>query len=139
MSIVEVTTGFGDKLRQLRLERGITQETLAMRIHVTRQTISGWERGRSEPDINTIVCLAEFFDVTIDELLSNGGVKVITVNYRRGGMFMLPSVTIGIIIAFIAQAPWMAIFSIAFCGYVTAIALILLGKRHSEPKDNAAR
>lgn len=136
MSIIEIRTGFGEKLRQLRLEKGITQDALAMQIHVTRQTISGWERGRSEPDIKTIVRLAEFFDIIIDELLSMGGVKMITVNYRRGGMFMLPFVTIGTIIAFITHAPWRAIFSIVFCGYVTAIILILLGKR---PRENATQ
>ena len=103
-------------------------------MNVTRQTISGWERGRSEPDIETLVQLADFFHVTMDELLSMGGVKMITVHYRKGGIIMLPFVSIGMLIAFIANAPWMAILSIALFGYVPAIVFILLGKRTKIPK-----
>ncbi|MDL2310405.1 helix-turn-helix domain-containing protein [Peptostreptococcaceae bacterium OttesenSCG-928-C18] len=129
MSIVEITTGFGEKLRKLRSEKGITQEILAKEMNVTRQTISGWERGRSEPDIATLINLSNFFSITIDELLSMGGIKMIVVNYRRGGLIMLPFVTIGIIIALIVNAPWIARCSIALFGYITSIILILLGKR----------
>jgi len=134
MSIIEFTTGFGEKLRELRTKKGITQEILAQKMNVTRQTISGWERGRSEPDIETLVQLADFFHVTMDELLSMGGVKMVTVYYRKGGIIMLPFVSIGMLIAFIANAPWMAILSIALFGYVPAIVFILLGKRTKIPK-----
>jgi len=134
MSIIEFTTGFGEKLRELRTKKGITQEILAQKMNVTRQTISGWERGRSEPDIETLVQLADFFHVTTDELLSMGGVKMITVHYRKGGIIMLPFVSIGMLIAFIANAPWMAILSIALFGYVPATVFILLGKRAKIPK-----
>lgn len=136
VSIIEITTGFGEQLRKLRSKKGITQETLAKEIHVTRQTISGWERGRSEPDIATLKHLSDFFNITIDELLSKGGVEMITINYRKGGLFVLPGVTIGIIIALVASAPWMALCSIAFFGYVTAFTLILLGKRTITPKTD---
>lgn len=129
MSMIEITTGFGRKLCELRSGKGVTQEILAKQMHVTRQTVSGWERGRSEPDIETIMLLAGFFNVTLDELLYMGGVKMIAVNYRKGGIIMLPFVTIGMIIALIANATWTAILSIALFGYVTAIILILLGKR----------
>ena len=129
MSIVEFKTGFGDKLRELRLGRSITQEELASYMHVTRQTISAWERGRHEPDIEGIKRLGVYFNISIDELLSTGGVRMITINYRRGGIFLLPAVTVAIIIAFLAGAPWMALCSIAIFGYVTAITLVVLGKR----------
>ena len=134
MPIIEITTGFGEKLRELRLRKGITQEILAKQMHVTRQAISGWERGRSEPDIETIIHMTVFFNITLDELLPMGGVKMITVNYRKGGIIMLPFVTLGIIIALIVNAPWMAMLSIALFGYVSAVILILLDRRTKTSK-----
>lgn len=136
MPIIEIKTGFGEQLQKLHSEKGITQEVLANEMYVTRQTISGWERGRSEPDITTLIQLASYFNITIDELLSMGGIKMIEINYRKGGLIMLPFVTIGIIIALISGAPWMAICSISLFGYVPAFILILLGKRNKTPKHS---
>lgn len=137
MPIVEITTGFGEKLRSLRSEKGITQEVLAKKINVTRQTISGWERGRSEPDIAMLIQLSNFFSITVDELLSMGGITMITINYRKGGLIMLPFVTIGLVTALLANAPWIALCSIALFGYVTSSILILLGKRTKTPPIDA--
>lgn len=136
MATIEIKPGFGKRLKKLRLEKGVTQEILAQEIHVTRQTISGWERGRSEPDLSTLLCLARFFDVTIDELLSMKGVNEITINYGKGGRMMLPFITMGIIIALVVDAPLMAICSIALFGYGAAIILILMGKRIKTPRQN---
>jgi len=135
MPIIEISTGFGEKLRELRMNARLTQEELAGKMFVTRQAISGWERGRHEPDIEGLRRLAMIFNITIDDLLSMGGIKMITVNYRRGGVFMLPPVTIAVVLAFLLGAPWMAICSIAFFGYVTSIILIVLGKRTKTPKN----
>ena len=135
MPIIEISTGFGEKLRELRMNARLTQEELAGKMFVTRQAISGWERGRHEPDIEGLRRLAMIFNITIDDLLSMGGIKMITVNYRRGGVFMLPPVTIAVVLALLLGAPWMAICSIALFGYVTSIILILLGKRTKTPKS----
>lgn len=129
MAISNATTGLSEKLRDLRNASGITQEDLSARMNVTRQTISGWERGRSEPDIEIIKKLSQIFDVSVDELLSAVRMKTTTTDYRKGGIIMLPFVTAGILIAWVFQAPWMALCSIAFFGYVASIVLILLGKR----------
>jgi hypothetical protein len=50
-------------------------------------------------------------------------------NYRRGGLFMLPAVTLAIIIAVTVNAPMPALFSIGGFGFGTSIILILLGNR----------
>gem|GEM_PF-4716253 len=47
----------------------LTQEDVAEKLSITRQTISKWERGINEPDIETIVKLADIYNVTIDQLL----------------------------------------------------------------------
>ncbi len=58
-----------DTLKQLRLSKAWTQEDLAEKLNVTRQTISKWEQGINEPDIATLLKLSELFEVSMDELL----------------------------------------------------------------------
>ena len=59
----------GKNIKKLRQEKGITQEQLAERLHVTRQAVSNWEIGKTQPDIETLTVLAEFFEVTVEELI----------------------------------------------------------------------
>ena len=56
-------------LKCIRERRGISQETVAAQLHTTRQTISNWERGQTNPSIDDLMKLAEFFQVGIDELI----------------------------------------------------------------------
>ena len=61
---------FNEKLQQLRKQKEITQEELAVAIYVSRTAVSKWESGRGYPSIDSLKALSEFFGVTIDELLS---------------------------------------------------------------------
>lgn len=56
-------------MKGLRTAKGITQEELAERLHVTRQAISSWENGKNQPDIQTLEELAKVFDVTVEEVI----------------------------------------------------------------------
>lgn len=58
----------GTKIKNLRLERGITQEALAEHLGVTAQAVSKWERGAAAPDISLLPELSVFFGVRIDDL-----------------------------------------------------------------------
>lgn len=60
---------FSEKLKQLRKEKGLTQEELALAISKNRSTIAGYETERKEPDHETLRKLADYFDVSIDYLL----------------------------------------------------------------------
>jgi len=62
---------FQDNLKTLRRNRGITQEELAARLNVVRQTISKWEKGQSVPDAEMLVKLAEIFEVPVSQLLGS--------------------------------------------------------------------
>lgn len=59
----------GDNIKALRKQKGISQEELASRIHVVRQTISKWEKNLSVPDAAMIQKIAEELDITVNELL----------------------------------------------------------------------
>lgn len=60
---------FGERIRKLRIEKGLSQEALADRLHVVRQTVSKWEKGFSVPDADLLQRLADVFDVPLEELL----------------------------------------------------------------------
>jgi transcriptional regulator with XRE-family HTH domain len=59
----------GAFLKDLRKEKGITQEQLAEELGVSGRTISRWETGKNMPDISLLVEIAEFFDVSIPEII----------------------------------------------------------------------
>lgn len=56
-------------LKSLRKSRGLTQAELASHIGVSYGAIGMWETGKREPDNSTLICLADFFGVTTDEIL----------------------------------------------------------------------
>ncbi len=60
---------FDENLRNLRKEKDYSQEYLAEKLGVTRQTISKWENGTAMPDLKKLIELADFFEVSIDDLL----------------------------------------------------------------------
>lgn len=66
---------FGEKLKQLREEKGMTQQTIAEKLYVTRQAVSRWECGARYPDILTAKKIAQILNVSMDELLSGEELK----------------------------------------------------------------
>ena len=68
---------FGEKLKKLRGDMGLTQEELAEKLYVTRTAISKWESDRGYPSIDSIKAIAKFFSVTVDVLLSSEEVLTI--------------------------------------------------------------
>ncbi|MBQ7391876.1 MAG: helix-turn-helix transcriptional regulator [Clostridia bacterium] len=65
-----------EKLRSLRQQKNITQETLANYLRITPQSVGKWERGEGFPDITLLPKIAFYFDVTVDELLCVDQVRV---------------------------------------------------------------
>lgn len=57
------------QLKKYRIQQKLSQENLAEKIFVSRQTISNWENGKSYPDIQNLLLLSEIFDVSLDELV----------------------------------------------------------------------
>ena len=64
---------FTQNLRRARKAAGLTQQQLADRLHVTRQSVSSWELGRTEPDLQTLTELAEVFGTDAGSLLGEAG------------------------------------------------------------------
>ena len=62
---------FQDNLKALRKKKGFTQEELAARLNVVRQTVSKWEKGLSVPDSELLIKLAEILEVPVSQLLGS--------------------------------------------------------------------
>lgn len=59
----------GKFIKQLREEKRLTQEELANKVHIGREAISKWERGKTSPDSSVLLILSEIFDVSVNEIL----------------------------------------------------------------------
>lgn len=66
---------FSDNLVTLRKSKNMTQEELAEKLNVTRQTLSKWETGDSLPDIEKSRMIADIFDVSLDELVTHENIN----------------------------------------------------------------
>ena len=59
----------GKKLKEARLNRDLTQEVIAEKLNVSRQTISNWENEKSYPDIISVIELSNLYSISLDDLL----------------------------------------------------------------------
>ena len=84
-----------EQIKQRRIERGMSQEDLAERIYVSRQTISNWENDKTYPDVQSLLLLSEIFGTSVDSLIK-GDVDTMTktiekdaLTFKRLGFVML--------------------------------------------------
>ncbi|KAF1298454.1 transcriptional regulator [Enterococcus sp. JM4C] len=121
---------FSKQLKIYRETNGYSQEELAGKIYVTRQTISKWENDHTYPDIHNLIALSILFDVTLDELV-RGDVEIMKNNIDAERMNKLSVVMLlFLIMTAVAVVPcvyylsWLGLF-IAFipCGISMVAAL----------------
>lgn len=74
---------FGQNIKQAREEKGMTQQALADRLFVTRQTISRWESGTRYPDLPTAKKLADILEIPLDDLLSGEDFEKVKKKIKR--------------------------------------------------------
>lgn len=67
----------GRRIREQRKREGMSQDDLAARVYVSRQTISSWENDKTYPDVQSLLLLSEIFGVTVDSLVK-GDVETMT-------------------------------------------------------------
>ena len=93
-----------EKILSLRTQRGMSQDALAEKMEVSRQSVSKWETGQSVPDLDKIIQLADLFGVSVDELVRDGErpqppeppeAKVIYVEREKRGL--TPIQTLGVV------------------------------------------
>ncbi len=95
----------GSQIKKYRNELSLSQDALAEKVYVSRQTISNWENDKSYPDVNSLVLLSEVFHTSIDTLIK-GDVEVMKEQVQKedrnefeklsqifGGMFLVAIIT----------------------------------------------
>lgn len=124
---------FGQKLKKLRTDGKLTQEQLADLIYVTRTAISKWETDKGYPSIDSLRAIADFFSVTIDELISDDDVenqKFLDKKAARRMYYIavacLGATVLFTLLAYFLKIPYLNVFSL--CGMVAYLIFGLLSK-----------
>ena len=108
------------QLKNYRKKLDISQEGLAEIIHVSRQTISNWENDKSYPNLQSLVLLSEYFEISLDELVK-GDIVIMKDELGRNEMKKL---TICSILSYIVTA-FSVVFFVKFKSIIPVITLIL--------------
>ena len=74
----------GNQIMAMRRERQLTQEQFGSLFHVTRQTVSNWENGKSYPDLQLLIAISDQFGVSLDTLLKEDTKMVKAIDRERG-------------------------------------------------------
>lgn len=77
---------FSEKLKNLRVEHGDTQSALATKLNVSQNAVYNWENGKREPNLETILKIADIYDVSTDYLMGLDNKDDLIVNYNLGGL-----------------------------------------------------
>lgn len=132
----------GKQIKKRRQEAQLSQEELAERVYVSRQTISNWENDKSYPDVNSLVLLSEIFQISLDNLIK-GDIEVmkdviqkeeIEKMNRYGKIY-----TIMLIITAVSAVPlfmWLGVWAFIPWGIIWAISMYFAFKVEKVKKDN---
>ena len=118
---------FNEKLQELRKQKGLTQEELAASLYVSRTAISKWESGRGYPNIESLKDIANFFSVTVDELLSTDEVLTIAEEDSRRKEKHFRDLMYGLLDICIALLLFLPFFAEDADGIIQSVSLIALG------------
>lgn len=99
----------GAHIKEHRKELGLSQDDLAAKIYVSRQTISNWEVGRTYPDVQSLLLLSNVFGVTVDSLIK-GDVETMTqvMDAAVKKYNALSTITVVSAVVFLALSAWAA-------------------------------
>ena len=132
----------GKQIKMYRQEAHLSQEELANRVYVSRQTISNWENDKSYPDVNSLVLLSEIFQISLDKLIK-GDIEVmkdviqkeeIEKMNRYGKIY-----TIMLIVTAVSAVPlfmWLGVWAFIPWGIIWVSSMYFAFKIEKIKKDN---
>lgn len=132
----------GKQIKMYRLENKLSQEELADRIYVSRQTISNWENDKSYPDINSLVLLSEVFKVSLDKLIK-GDIDVMKDVIKKEEVDKMNHYgkiyTIMLIVTVVSAVPlfmWLGVWALIPWGIIWMLSMYFASKIEKIKKDN---
>lgn len=114
---------FGEKLQELRKNRGLTQEELAEALYVSRTAVSKWESGRGYPNIDSLKDIAKFFQASIDDLLSGERIIVIAEKENKSNIKRICNFSFGIVDLFSLLLVILPLYPNTIEGFVYSVSL----------------
>lgn len=132
----------GKQIKKHRQEVQLSQEKLADRVYVSRQTISNWENDKSYPDVNSLVLLSEIFQISLDNLIK-GDIEVMKdviqkeeiVKMNRYGKIY----TIMLIVTVVSAVPlfmWLGVWAFIPWGIIWALSMYFAFQVEKVKRDN---
>lgn len=125
----------GKKLKDARMKSGFTQETVAEKLHVSRQTISNWENEKSYPDIISVIALSDLYSTSLDDLLKGDRemmehleecTNVVKSTQKLVGAIILNAVTVILLIALSMLLPDKSYYLlVVFCLAIMSSSVLL--------------
>lgn len=122
----------GKQIKMHRQEAHLSQEELANRVYVSRQTISNWENDKSYPDVNSLVLLSEIFQISLDNLIK-GDIEVMKDVIQKEEIEKMnrygKSYTIMLIATAVSAVPlfmWLGVWAFIPWGIIWAISMYFL-------------
>ncbi|MEE0840907.1 MAG: helix-turn-helix transcriptional regulator [Acutalibacteraceae bacterium] len=131
-----------EQIKKYRTEMNLSQEELAEKIYVTRQSVSNWENGKTYPDIHSLLLLSSLFGISLDQLVK-GDIEVmkeviqkeeIEKMNRYGRIY-----TVMLIVTAISAVPlfmWLGVWAFVPWGIIWAISMYFAFKIEKVKKDN---
>ena len=117
---------FGEILKKLRTDKGLTQDELAEKIYVTRTAISKWESGRGFPNIESLKAISKYFSVSLDELLSGEEILAIAENDNKQKERTLRDLIFGLLDCGMALLLFLPFFGQKADGVIRSVSLLAL-------------
>ena len=132
----------GKQIKKHRQMAQLSQEELANRVYVSRQTISNWENDKSCPDVNSLVLLSEIFKISIDKLIK-GDIDVMKEAIKKEEVKKMKQYgtvyTILLIATVVSAVPlfmWLGVWALIPWGIIWAISMYFAVKIERVKKDN---
>ena len=132
----------GAHIKKYRMNMGISQEELAEKVYVSRQTVSNWETEKNYPDIHSILLLSSVFNVSLDQLIK-GDVEIMKKEIKDteikklnkyGGIYAVFLIlTVVSLVPFIAFMDW---YGLIPWGIVYTVAVYFAFKTEKVKKEN---
>ena len=117
---------FQDKLKELRKNRGLTQEELAQALFVSRTAISKWESGKGYPNIDSLKAISKYFCVSLDDLLSTDEIITIAEEDGKQNERHLRNLVFGLLDCSIAMFLFLPFFGQRVDGVIQEVSVLML-------------
>ena len=131
-----------EQIKKYRTEMNLSQEELAEKIYVTRQSVSNWENGKTYPDIHSLLLLSSLFGISLDQLVK-GDIEIMKKEIKEAEIIKMKrygrTYALMLITTAVSAVPlimWLGVWAFIPWGIIWAISMYFAFKVEKVKKDN---